>query len=786
VEQNFSHYRIIKKLGAGGMGEVYLAQDEILDRPVALKILPEEMARSPERMRRFIQEAKAVSALKHANVASIYELGEENGIHFIAMEHVEGGTLDSRISKGPLPLREILNIAIQVADALDEAHSRHIIHRDIKPSNIMITDRGQVKVLDFGLAKVVQESQAFEISQLATEEGTSPGLILGTVPFMSPEQALGKTVDHRSDIFSFGVVLYAMTTARLPFSGQTASELITHILQNQPDAIARFNYNAPPQLENIIRKCLEKEPERRYQSTKELLIDLTNLKRDVESRSATSSVQVSRRMINRKIIATVSLLVVGLIAIGFYLSHTVKNSEPIDSIAVLPFENTSHDPNIDYLSDGITENIIYRISQISSLKVMARSTVFRYKEKQIDPQKVGRELKVRAVMTGTVKKLGDSLVVGAELMRVADGSELWGQQYNRKVADLLPLQQEISQEISDKLRVKLTGEDKRVLKKQETRDPEAFQLYLLGRYYWNKRTGEGIRKAIQCFQQAITRDPNYAIAYVGLADSYIVSPLIGFSPPGEVLLKAKAAALKALEIDETNAEAHTSLGEVLLYEWNFPESEKQFRRAISLNPNYPTAHQWYAELLNSTGRGQESIAELKRALSLDPLSLIINAELGIFYVRVGGQTTTGIEQLKKTLELDPNFVRAHYMLAQSYVDQHNFSEAIREMEIYTSKADYGKEYLGDLACIYALSGRKAEAYKIIEQVKDLRRIRYIPAVQLASAYAGLGENDKAFQWLDEAKRNQDFQLIFVQNNVFLRSLHSDPRFKNFVHQIRLK
>jgi TolB-like protein/Flp pilus assembly protein TadD len=539
-----------------------------------------------------------------------------------------------------------------------------------------------------------------------------------------------------------------------------------------------------PQLEAIIRKCLEKDPTRRYQSVAELLIDFRNLKRDAQSGVSPARVGFPKHSHWKLVAILLFVAVIG--AILFYLKNGTSQSQAITSIAVLPFANTSGDSSLDYLSDGITENIINRLSQISSLKVMARSTVFHFKSKDIDPQKAGKELKVRAVLTGTVTQFGDSLVVGTELVDVEDGSQLWGQQYSKKFADLLALQQQISEEISDRLRLKLSKEQKESLKKNETSNPEAFQLYLKGLYYWNKRSDAGIRKGIEYFQQSIEKDPNYAMAYVGLADSYDILPLFSFAEPNEVVPKGKAAAYKALQIDEKNAEAHASLGNALqLYDWNFPESEKEYKRAISLNPNYATAHHFYSELLVALNRNEEAIDEIKRALNLDPLSLIINTSLGNTYRRTG-KTDLAKEEFKKTIELDPSFARVHYNFAMAYMDIGQFSNAIREMETYISHADYGQAYLGDLACLYSLTSRKEEALKLIDQLKDLSKTKYIPSTQLASAYAGLGEKDQAFQWLEAAVRNRDPALLNVHKKPFFNSLHSDPRYHDLLRRIGLE
>ena len=583
--------------------KVYLAEDTNLGRPVALKILPTDVAHDRERLRRFLQEARAAAALHHPNVAHIYEIGEFNGINFIAMEYVGGQTLDAKINHHPLDVGEVIEIGIEIADALAEAHAKGITHRDIKPTNIMLTPRSEVKVLDFGLARVTTVAGAElqrAASDVSTQIKTKPGMVMGTVQYMSPEQAMGREVDHRSDIFSLGVVVYEMVTGRLPFSGETATEIIDRIAHAQPEAIARFNYSVSTELEHIIRKCLEKDKGRRYQSARELLVDLKNLQRDTTANAGMAA--PSRRKRSRK---------------------------SINSLAVLPLVNESADPNAEYLSDGITESIINSLAQLPQLRVMARSTVFRYKGREVDPQEVGRDLNVRAVLAGRVLRLGDRLIVKIELVDTTDGAQLWGEHYNRSPSNILAVQEEIAIKISEKLQVKLTAQEQKRVIKRYTENTEAYEAYLKGRYYWNKRTVEDFKKGIEYFQQAIEKDPSYALAYAGLADSYILLATYNFLPPTEAIPKARAAAMRALDIDSKLAEAHVSLATIEgENEWNWSAAEKEFKQALKINPNYATAHQWYGEYLAVMGRFEEALAEINRAHQLDPLSLAVNIALG--------------------------------------------------------------------------------------------------------------------------------------------------------------
>jgi len=540
-----SHYQILKRLGAGGMGVVYLAQDTRLERVLAIKILPPEVAADQERMKRFVREAKAASAIDHPNIIHVYDIGQEDDIHFIAMQFVEGETLGSKIKRKALTLDELMPLSIQIVDAISEAHRRGIIHRDLKPANIMISSNGLVKLLDFGLARI-ESTEPKDGIEMETLSRTEIGTVLGTVAYMSPEQALGKQIDHRTDIFSIGIVLYEMATGRLPFSGKTATETIDKIIHAEPESVIHLNGNIPPQLELIIRKCMEKFPEARYQSAAEILIDLKNLKRDSESstsRDRTKTSSSSSR--NRWIVPLVLVCVVALAGLAY--RYWPGNTGQIHALAVLPFKNVNLDPKTEYLSDGITDSIINNVSLIRQIRVMARGTVFTYKNKEVDPRQVGKELEVDGVVTGKLLQEGDSLLVTVDFVDARDGRQIWGEQYDRKLTDVLALQSEISKAISDKLRVNLTGQEQSLVTKQYTKNTEAYQFYLQGQYFLNQRTPDTTQKARNYFRQALEKDPSYALAYDGLAGSYlylgISGALLGGLPPKEVMPRAKEYAL---------------------------------------------------------------------------------------------------------------------------------------------------------------------------------------------------------------------------------------------------
>ncbi|GMR22053.1 MAG: serine/threonine-protein kinase [Acidobacteriota bacterium] len=778
IPETLSHYRVLEKLGAGAMGEVYLAKDTKLDRTVALKILPPEFAENPESLERFVREAKAASAIKHANVAHIYEIGEADGIHFIAMEHVEGDTLAASLSGKPLPTRDILDIAVQVADALDEAHGKRITHRDIKPGNLMLTDRGQIKMLDFGLAKMAATSTPE--SDAPTEAKTATGMVMGTVQYMSPEQAMGRDVDGRSDIFSLGVVLYELATGRLPFSGASPAETLTRITSSPPEAIARLNYDVPAELERVIRKCLEKDPGARYQSARELLVDLKNLKRDTESGAVATSTPSKG---NRRPALAVGALV--LLAAGTGVFWFSGDPEQIDSLAVLPFENGSGDPEAEYFSDGVTESIISSLSKLPNVRVISRTSSFHYKGLAIEPETVGRELDVEALVIGRIVQRGDELSISAELVRTRDNGQIWGEQYQRATADIFDIQKEMALEISEALRHQLTSEQEERLTKQYTESPEAYEAYLKGRYHWNQRSEEGLRQAIVHFQEALEKDPNYALAYSGLADSY---SLLGFyyESPRTASPQARAAAEQALELDDQLAEAHTSLGWVkLFYDWEFAEAERHFQRALALDPAYATAHQWYAAYLRCMQRNDEDVAQLRLAVELDPLSLIINTGYG-WALSVAGRNEEADEQFRKTLELNPSWALGYLRLGHHHELQGSFDKAILAYERAVELSSQGVVGLGHLGHAYAKAGRIDEAQRVLERLDELVETRYVASFERASVYAGLGDMDNFFEWMEKAYQERPFQLPLVRAFPFVEDVEQDPRFAELLKRIGLE
>ncbi|HVS20230.1 MAG TPA: protein kinase, partial [Pyrinomonadaceae bacterium] len=815
----------------------YLAQDTSeLERTVAIKLLPAEVASDPKRMQRFVQEAKTVSALNHPNILTIYEFGQEGATRFIATEYVDGVTLREHMSARRMKLHEVLEIAMQIAAALDAAHEAKVVHRDIKPDNIMVRRRDHiVKVLDFGLAKPTEGSAAAERQAVDTEARTKvlvhtePGLVMGTVSYMSPEQSQGSAhVDWRTDVWSLGVVLYEMVAGRVPFEGKDIHRQIIAIQEQEPPPLSRFAEGAPERLEEIVAKALAKDPNERYQTAKDLLIDLRNLKRRLEvdaeiertvapelraastdgsqstvaatvSGAAAATAQASTAHVSsaeyivsgikqHKLAAVAALVVIAVGIVGLTAYLHARNAEvAIESIAVLPFQNRSTEADTEYLSDGLAESLIYRLSQLPNLKVSPTSSVFRYKGKEIDPIKVGQELGVNAVLSGRIVQRGDNITISAELVDVRYNKLLWGEQYDRKMSDLLATQREIAREIVDKLKFKVSGEEKG-LAKHYTESNEAYQLYLKGRFYWNKRTEEGMQKSLEYFQQAIEKDPNFALAYSGLADTYDLlgaQDAGGTLAPNDALPKAKIAALKAMALDETLAEPHVSLAHATyLYDRDWAAAEREFNRAIELNPNYPQAHHWYAIYLMWAGRSDQAVTEARRALELDPLSLPINMTLG-WVLCIARQEDQGIEQLRKTVEMDPNFMVAHHRLGLGYEQKGMYSEAIAEFQKVYHLSGGKQIAVAALGHAYATSGKREDAQKAIAELRELSKQRYVSAALIAAIYAALGDKDQAFAWLDKADKDHD--LVFSRLKVDPRfdSLRSDARFADFVKRVGL-
>jgi serine/threonine protein kinase/Tfp pilus assembly protein PilF len=755
-------YQILAPLGRGGMGEVYRAKDVRLDREVAVKIVPEQLAQDPDRLIRFEREAKAVAALAHPNILVLYDIGHEQGVPFVVTELLEGITLRTRLAAARVPWREALEIGAAVADGLAAAHAKGIIHRDIKPDNLFVTADGRVKILDFGLALVqVPPSNDLETASY-TPCHTDPGTVVGTVGYMSPEQLRGLPVDARSDVFSVGCVLYELVAWRRPFPGRTPAETAAAILHEEPPLLASLAPQVPPEVEGVIRHCLAKEPGQRVASARDLAFALRALLIGSDSAAPLPPTALHRPKPRR------------------------RRREAISSLAVLPLANTNVGPETEYLSDGITESIINLLSQIPRLRVMARSTAFRYKGRDGDAQEVGRALKVRAVLTGQLFQRDNRLIIKMELVDVKDGSQLWGEHYNRELSDILSIEKAIAQEIANTLRLRLTGEHKRRLSRPRTENAEAYRCYLQGRHHWNKRTAEGLKKSIKLFEQAIDIDPTYALAYTGVADAYLNLGGWGHVAFREAYPRAKAAAARALAIDESLAEAHVSLAMVQKeYDWDWTGAGRAYERALQLNPNYAVAHQWYGEYLAAFGRHSEAIAAFKRAIDLDPLSLIIHASLGRHGYYFARQYDQAIAQLQKTLDMDDNFWVARLWLGWTYAYIGRLSEALTELHT-ARRLDNNLEIVAAIGYAYARAGQRIEAQQVLDELQQMSRQWYVSPMLGALIAVGMGENEQAFGWLEQCYAARVQMMSELKAEPAFDPLRADPRFADLLRHVGLE
>jgi len=831
VGRSIGQYKILARIGAGGMGEVYLANDK-MGRKVALKILNPRLSNDERGVARFLREAEAVLALNHPNIVTVYDIGRADSTHYIASELIEGQSLREFLSpEKEMKPGKVLDIAIQIASAVAAAHEKGVIHRDIKPENIMLRPDGYVKVVDFGIAKLVEAEKPAALSTDVPTKvliKTSEGLAIGTVHYMSPEQARGLAVDRRTDIWSLGIVIYEMLAARRPFDGETPADVLNAVLERQPLPLIRFCPNVPETLEWIVNKALRKEKAERYQTATDLLSDLKELRKRLEfaaerertgsaerggvsqvatkdegrtfgqaepvaDRTAdsgphtTSSAEYVVNEIKRHkrsgLVVLMAILMVA--AVGAYLYFSKTNNKTIKSIAVLPLVNAGGDPNMEYLSDGISESLINSLSRVSALRVMARSTVFRYKGREAaDLQKIGRELGVDAVLTGRVVQRGDALVVQADLVNVADGTQLWGEQYNRKLTDLVSLQKEIARDVSQKLRARLSEADERKLAQNYTENVEAYQLYLKGRFYASKLTRAEIDKAIAYYQQAIAIDPSYALAYVGIARAFRSFSLTSDVPSNETMPKAKAAALRAIELDETLAEAHIALGVLSFwYDWDWQAAEKHYLRALELDPNNPDAHSAYAHLLANTAQHEKAIVEAKLGRELDPLALSKNALEGqfLFYA---GRYDEALDRLQRTIDLDANFWLAYLIISRVYIEKGMYGEAIAAATKARELSKGGNsEAIALIGYSLAKAGRRDEARAVLDELLRLSAARYVPPYNIALVYNALGERDKTFEWLRKSYEQRDVLMVFLKVEPKWNNLRSDPRFQALMQRV---
>lgn len=823
-----SHYQILSKLGSGGMGEVYLAQDTRLDRKVAIKFLSEDLSQDPDKLKRFIQEAKAASALNHPNILTVYEIGEVDGKNYLATELIDGHTLREQLSqKDPMALNRILKVGVQVAEALSAAHEAGIIHRDIKPENIMIRRDGYAKVLDFGLAKLLAIKTVGPEEPTRFQVNTNPGVVMGTVFYMSPEQARGIPIDGRTDIWSLGVVLYEMLANRVPFSGETTSHTMVAILEKEPASLE----SAPPELQRIIRKALTKDREMRYQSARELLIDLKNLRRELDikgeiersivpdrkvasddteqetrtfqadntrsaqlrstqtARSSSSLEYAVTQVKAHKLATTVfALALVGVIATFAYFalaSKRINSAGRINSIAVMPFVNASGNQDVEYLSDGLTDSLIFRFSQLPNVKVSPTSSVMRFKATTKPLADIAKELDVDAVLSGRLMQAGDDLGISVQLIDARTNKLIWAEQYDRKMADLLATQREIATTLTHKMQLRLIGDERGITKKY-TNSNDAYQLYLKGRYHWARRTKDDLDKAIDSYKKAIEIDRNFALAYAAIAEAY---NSMGKNPdvaPKDSIPLAKAAAIRALEIDPMLPEAHSALGDSLaIYDWNWAESEREFKKSFELDPNIAYTHVAYALAhVSATGNADNVVRELERAVELEPLSSINNAVLITAYL-YARKNDKALAQGRNAYELDSTFPLTRHWLGISLVENGKYEEAIALSRQVSPDSPFGWVSVVVAAYAYAKQGKRAEAEHQIALLHDLSKTRYIRSYYVAGVYAALADKDKAFAELERSLDERDCYLSRIQVDPMMDPLRSDPRFKHILQMMKL-
>ena len=833
---SINQYKIISRLGSGGMGEVYLAQDERLGRKVALKLLYTDVTQGADWVRRFEQEARAASSLNHPNIITIYEVGEVDGSHFISTEYIDGLTLRQCLKHKAIMLPEALDIAIQVATALVTAHEAGIIHRDIKPENIMLRSDGYVKVLDFGLAKFTENrlkrlNGSDPDAETESIVNTNPGAVMGTVSYMSPEQARGVPVDARTDIFSLGVVLYETLTGRLPFEGTSASEIIVSIVGKKPMPMARYSPEVPIEMERIVGKALTKNRDERYQTLKDMLIDLKRLKRGLdiqEEISDESGQELSRQLLSSggnavtaasavrgsaeqgkvsteqqappastkelsfpqtassaeyivnglKQHKRIALIIVGVVVALFAAYHLYSMTRPIDSIAVLPFQVVNPEPGAENLGDEITEQVIYGLSKLSTnLRVMPFSEVQRYRGQQVDLQQVGREMGVRAVLVGRIIKNDGNITISAELVDLRDRRVIWGGRPSTKFSDILLMSENIVTSVSQSIGLKLSAEDE---KKRE-----AESLYVRGRNAWNKRTSDGIREAIGYFDKALNLNPSYAAAYAGLADCYNMLATYGQMAPTEAFPRARNAGERALAIDNALAEGHAALAYTSFRgNWNWAEAEREFKESIRLNANYAPAHQWYASYLAAMGRFDEALAETTRMQEIDKSSLIINSHFGLIYF-FNQRYDDAIESSRKTLKLDPNFFVARRYMGLSFAQKRMYKEALEEYRIAMEGSKGSPLMRAEYASVLALSGDSEKAREELDAVLEISKKRYISAYHIATIYVALRDRERALEWLEKAFTERADWMVFLKVDPRFNSLRSDPKFMEIQRRMGL-
>jgi serine/threonine protein kinase/tetratricopeptide (TPR) repeat protein len=735
IGEKIYQYEILEKLGSGGMGEVYLAEDTKLNRKVALKFLPDQYISDENFKIRFMREAQAAAKLNHPNIITIYEVNEHDGHPFIAMELAEGKSLDETIKSGELPIAKIIDITFQICEGLKEAHKAAIVHRDIKPANIIISKNERCKILDFGLAAIQSD-----------ERLTGSGSFLGTVEYMSPEQVRGEKVDHRSDIFSLGIILYEMITGHPPFKGDYVAGVVYSIINEIPEMLDKRRSNIPGEFQSIIDKTLEKDRGMRYQNVEDLLADLRKLRSGL-----------------------------GL--------DTSAAGPP--SIAVLPFRDMSPQQDQEYFCDGIAEEVINALAHIENIRIVARTSSFAFKEQDIDIREIGRKLKVMSVLEGSVRKAGERLRITAQLINVSDGYHLWSERYDCKFDDIFAIQDEISLSIVDNLKVKLLGGEKAKLVKRYVIEPEAYKDFLTGIHYLRRVSEQNLRNAIDCFNKALEKNPKYAHAYAGLSTAHIYLGFVNYAPPNEVFPVARAMALKAIECEPDAGEGHSCMGMIkIYYDWDWEGARREIEKSLELQPNYLTAYSTYASYFMAIGKLDDAIKYGKKALEMDPLGLPSNMYLGLYYLRAC-RIDLAKEQFNRLIEIEPNIAHGYWLLGQTYILESKFDEGISLIQKAFDISNNDTMILAGLGWACGVAGRVEEAYKVIETLQVKTEKKYIRPFLLAKTYAGLGENDPAFEWLDKAYDEHDISLFGIYSDETMNNIRSDPRFDRFLQKMRL-
>jgi len=790
IGKTLSHYKILVQLGAGGMGVVYRARDERLERDVALKFLPGDALTDDEARKRFRKEALALSSLNHPNIATVFDFDRQEGVDFLAMEFIAGESLAAKLARGPLAAKDVALLGGQVAAALEEAHEHGVIHRDLKPGNVMVTPKGQAKVLDFGLAKLMRPVDDAD----ATRSIAETKALSGTLPYMAPEQLRNEAADARTDVHALGALLYEMATGKRAFAEERTPQLTDAILHRLPVSARAVSPRISPELDRIILKCLEKDPENRYQSAKEVAVDLRRLASSGSAIVAALPAPTAWSGRRAALAAGIAMVAVIALLLAFNVGGArerifagAASGRKIESLAVLPLDNMTGDPAQEYFADGMTEALITELSKISALKVISRTSAMQYKGSKKPMPHVARELGVDALIEGSVLREGDQVRITVQLIHGSSDRHLWAQSFDRELRGILALHSEVARAIANEIKVKLTPQEQTQLASARAVIPKAYELYVLGRHYRTQRTIDHHKQAIECFRKAIELDPGYAPAHAALVEAYVWLGEHGGLPVAEARSLAAAAIRKALEVDKNLAEVYTSLGVWKLYfEWNWAESEQAFKRAIELNPGYAPAHHDYGRSLGIVGRFEEAERELLRAKELDPLSSTINGHIGQIYM-FARQYDRAAKHLQQSLELNPNQPSIFlHILGEVYLARGRFAEAITRLQrAVESSGEPSAHFEAMLGCAYARANRRQDALKVLKRLRRRSEQGLVSSFDMASLYAAFGDNEQALAWLERGYEQRDTWLVTLKAWPWFDSLLPDPRFQALLRRINL-